>query len=283
MSRKPDHAFRVARGCISDVVTPQLDLAVLLLVVLMMLCSRDTFAAFAPVCQPHPYKGSVKMIVFEDGAVDPPTAARPAKVRRTINVSPDGRLVTEQVPTDIGREVREYDADGRLLNEIRTLDGITPYTETRCDYDSQGRLARATMKSQNPDFNRTFTYTYTASTRSEKYVNRATSFLTTVTLDPEGRPIREVEVRSAPRQQTITDFRYVDNATERCWTQGGSERQCVLTRYDAQGNAIEVRSVISASLTEFEYDKAGNWVKRTIRSGGSLTSVVWRRITYWDQ
>ena len=37
MSRKPDHAFRVARGCISDVVTPQLDLAVLLLVVLMML------------------------------------------------------------------------------------------------------------------------------------------------------------------------------------------------------------------------------------------------------
>jgi YD repeat-containing protein len=258
------------------------------LLLLTVMCPRDAFAAFGDVCEPYPYKGRVKLILYAEGAVDQHTGAllQPATLRRTINVSKDGRVVTEiesdgSNPVLDARTVREYDADGRLLHEALMFDEATPYTETRCEYDAQGRLARATMTSQNPDYNGEYTYTYTATSRSERYVNGAASYFTTVTLDEQGRAVREVEERSLPQQQRVSVFRYGENGTERCWHVHTDQRRCLLTRHDAHGNAVEMRSDEGTATTEFEYDGAGNWVKGTIR--GYVAPVVWRRFSYWDQ
>jgi YD repeat-containing protein len=182
----------------------------------------------------------------------------------------------------------QYDASGRLTRETLRLNGYTAFTTTECAYDQQGRVSKLTMRSKNPEFNRTLTYDYGHGWRSERFRSSVASILTTSTLDSSGRVVREVERDELEGYvRSVREYRYGPQLKEACWEEN-DKRGCTTYKYDGRGNEVEAFSVDGGrSETTYEYDATGNWTRRvtsvTDRSGTPrrIDAVVWRRITYW--
>lgn len=270
---------------------------ILTLLVSATLClsARPAFADFYSACEPTPYRGRVKTVSYAEGPVDPSTGAplRKPSIRYETRITRDGRTET-RVSTDVddGRHaqlgmfattIKEYDGAKRMIRETLKLNGFTPFTTTDCQYDAQGRLLKATTQSTNPEFNRALTYAYGPSWRSQQFRTAVASILKTVTLDASGRPVKEVtfdELRSL--EMSLTDYRQVPEGTEACSRDAEGKRYCRVSVRDRHGNVTEERSEAGTQTTTYEYDEAGNWIKR-VSPGYNPTSnnAVWRQITYW--
>ncbi len=242
----------------------------------------------------------MKTVEVTEGKIRHDTGNRYGRsfVKSRTDWSKDGRTITtvtyevdapfqawlRMYPTTIW----DYDAAGRLIRQTLRLNGYTAFTTTDCAYDQQGRPSTLTMRSKNPEFNRTVTYQYGPAWRSERFLTSVASILTTSTLDSAGRVIKNVErdeLRKSDR--SVQEYRYGSDSSEVCW-KGGDDRGCMTSKYDAHGNEIEAVSPDGFRRTEtYEYDGAGNWTKHVSSSTGfsgsppTIDNVVWRRITYW--
>ena len=256
---------------------------------------RSAFADFYSSCEPSPFKGRVKTMIYIEGEVDPSTGAelRKPRTRYEARITPDGRTATEisseaddarlvqlgMVPTTM----REYDSSGRLIRQTLKMNGFTPYTTTTCEYDAKGRLVRAKTESKNPEQNCTLTYEYGPTWRSERFVTRVASNLTTIFADSSGRPLRETRFDQLnSREGSVTHYRQVPDGTEACTHYEDGHQYCRTSVHDAHGNVIEERSESGTLKTTYEYDEAGNWTKRVSPGfGPSSNNAVWRKFTYW--
>ena len=261
---------------------------------LLLVVPSSAFADFADVCAPKPFRGAVKTIVLLEAPADLQSASpkRQPRVRYVTDITADGRTAIEvetssEVPSPEERaksptKIRQYDATGRMISEIQNLTGIDLHTTTSCEYDDQGRLARATVTGRDRIGNQTYEYTYGPNSRSELAVFPAASLRTTITLDEKARPIIEKHYDELRRVERGTiEFRYLPEGTEACTRAFDESRRCRLMIYDTHGNMIEERSEGGLTKVVYEYDAAGNWTKRITSSPDAPTSGVWRKITYW--
>jgi|SRR5688572_29280156 len=261
--------------------------------ILLVVAPRPSYADFAAICEANPFKGSVKTVVLLEAPADF-DSGRPRReplVRYVTDITDDGRTATQvetfmEVPSPAERakrptKITQHDAAGRMISQVLNIDGLT----TSCEYDDQGRLARATVTGRSRIANRSYDYTYGPSSRSELAVFAAASILTTVTLDEKARPVTEVAERRYVEFKRVdrwtTEYRYLPEGTEACLRPSDAPRWCRLSIYDGHGNMIEQRSDRGSTRVAYEYDAVGNWTKRITSSAGLPTYGVWRKITYW--
>ena len=263
-----------------------------MLFIAFLIVPRASFAEFSAVCQPFPFKGHVRTVIIEEGT----EPLLRMSTRSTTEFSRDGRKSVETSPdVDDPREaelgmfpttIREYDSARRLISQTDKINGVKKTeTITRCQYDDVGRLKFATEKSFNGKVDETYTYAYGPSWRSERRVDAAISVLTTITFDDQERPIRETSVSqyTSPKLtlSSAHDIRYLPDHTETCYETRDGQPDCRTSKYDAHGNFIEQRSSLGISQATYEYDAAGNWIRRVSTFPGMSAHVTKRTITYW--
>ncbi len=231
--------------------------------------------AWAEVCDPRPFRGSVKRVVVSeaDADFDSGTPLRPLRIRRVIELAADGRTsldietsIEEPTPEQVASSftvTRQYDPVGRLTGETRDSDSETINSTTTCEYDADGRLVQAIVKSSNPMLAQTITYRFGPSWRTEHVATSAVRHLITTTLDRDGRPLRQVRIDEVTRREIgYSEFRYLRDAIEECVRESQGRLSCRTSKFDAHGNEIELRTEKGLKMVRYEYDEAGNWTKR---------------------
>jgi YD repeat-containing protein len=277
----------------------------LLLGVLFCALPLPAFAARFDYCPSFPHLGPVRSVTNEELTIDQKSGQELRRHTRSRDeISQDRRLITSveySVDTPLQARLKmfpttvfEFDGAGRLLRSTLKLDGTTDYTVTECQYDQQDRLSIVMMRSQNPDFNRRISFTYQPTVETERFQTRVTDGLTTRTLDPQGRVVKESRVRDIQGTRYVdepTDFSYAGRRTTACYPSPvDNKRECTETLVDERGNLIESKANNSATSVAYEYDSFGNWTSERHSSTSTfparpntitMRSARARVITYW--
>ena len=248
----------------------------------------------AEACEPIDMRGRVKSVVETELVADTATGRfGPPRLADRIDFSQDGRTVemTLYDPQSGKPDLKFITSleNGRPIRSVTVANGRT-MPSSNCSYDERGRLVEARTGQDTREFHTLEQFEYSPGFIRRRAQIWGSWYVTTQTLDDNGRIVKEVEVDEAKSTiLRITELTYSAGRKEQCsisFMDPRPQRHCVTTIQDSHGNDIEERGEFGSAKITFEYDTIGNWVSRRITKpsgvkGHTIDIIVRRKIEYW--
>lgn len=190
--------------------------------------------------------------------------------REVLTFAPDGAL---QARTVIG-----YDARGRKTGEERFDGEGTKRVTVEYAYDVMGRLIEESVSRATGEFVLKWVYSYNdAGDRTRDAMYTASGMMLP---GPATRSYTYDDTQPTPVEEYVFDASgtLLDRFVYRCDARGNRSEEL---RYDPDG------FLLGQTVFEYEFDDAGNWIKRTrLRKFGNLSvrpiDVTYRTIEYYE-
>ncbi len=186
-----------------------------------------------------------------------------------------------------------YDSKGNVIQEDIYLGTEVVQYKSIIKYDKKNRKISDARYDKNSKKLHESQLTYEGDNLVKKYITNDKGILEYAedfTYDAKGNQLTHLTYERFDNSKTLDTYSYDQNGNKTIWevTKNNKPLMKAVYTYDNKNNVMAIMAFDAAGKETdkreyaYEYDKKGNWIKKTVKINGTPQFIAERQIVYFD-